>query len=127
MSRTLLVIDHRATMCAIIARVAEREGFTVRCVTDPCEAVAAFAQAQPDLVILDMVLPGLTGFQMLRELLDTGRTTRFVLMTADGIGDAYLGIAQGVARYHGMAALPVLFKPFRQAQLVELLEQVPEV
>ena len=49
----------------------------------------------------------------------------FVLTSGSGIGDACLGIAQGTARYHGVGPLPVLYEPFRLAEPIELLEQVP--
>ena len=100
-------------------------GFAVTCVTNSREAVAVFLESPTDLVILEMIMPGVDGTKVLRGILASGIAARFVLMTADGIGDAYLGIAQGMARYHGLATLPVLSKPFRPPELIGLLRQVP--
>ena len=112
-------------MCRVIGRAAERHGFAVQLVDAPLQAFDRFLAFQPDLVILDMVMPDIAATEVLRSLLDSGVPTRIVLTTSPGIGEAYLALAEGVARFHGVAP-QVLFKPFRIAELIEVLDaEVP--
>jgi CheY-like chemotaxis protein len=124
-TRKLLVIDCRIAMCRVIGRAAERHGFAVQLVDAPLQAIDRFLVFQPDLVILDMVMPEIAATEVLTALLDSGVPTRIVLTTSPGIGEAYLALAEGVARFHGVAP-QVLFKPFRIAELIEVLDaEVP--
>jgi CheY-like chemotaxis protein len=126
MNRRVLVIEDQAGMRAVISRTAERLGFTVGCVADGGQAMNAFTEMQPDIVIVDMILPGMHGADLLRGMLESGIKAHFVLTTGSGIGDAYLSLAEGVARYHGVWPLPVLLKPYRLADLVEVLQQLSQ-
>lgn len=126
MTRKLLVIDCRIAMCRVIGRAAQQHGFAVQLVDAPLQAIDRFLAFQPDLVILDMVMPDIEGTKVLSALLDSGVPTRIVLTTSPGIGEAYLALAEGVARFHGVPPPRVLFKPFRIAELIEVLDaEVP--
>ena len=126
MTRKLLVIDDRITMCRVIGRAAARHGFAVQLVDVPSEAIAHFLAFRPDLVILDMIMPDVNGTTVLGELLESGVPTRVVLTSSPGIGEAYLALAGGIARFHGIRPPRVLLKPFRIAELVEVLDaEVP--
>ncbi|HEY1932211.1 MAG TPA: response regulator [Acetobacteraceae bacterium] len=126
MSRKLLVIDDQIEICKAISHTAQRHGFEVQVVDDSESAIAVFLAFAPDVVILDLVMPGRDGIQVLHDLLTSGVPAHIVLTTASGIGDAYVRIAAGVASFHGLAPLPLLRKPFRRADLIEVLNQVPE-
>jgi FixJ family two-component response regulator len=73
-------------------------------------------------VMLDMIMPERDGIDVLNEILVTGIPTR--IMLTSGFGDAYLRLAVGVARFHGVDQVSVLKKPFRRRELVELLTSI---
>lgn len=125
MSKKLLVIDDEVGICRTISRIAQQQGFDVRAVADSRQAIDAFRAFWPDLVILDLVMPNVDGIGVLHDIIATGIPAVIVLTTGSGIGDAYLRIAEGVVRFHGIVQLAVLRKPFRRAELLEVLNRIP--
>ncbi len=119
MPRKLLIVDDQPGITRSVALIARRLGLDFRAVHDPRLAVAEFIDYQPDIVILDMVMPELDGIDVLNDIILTGQPTRIVL--SSGYGDAYMALAAGVARYHGLDSPPMLRKPFRRSELEEML------
>jgi CheY-like chemotaxis protein len=119
MPKKLLIVDDQPGITKTVALIARRLGVEFRAVHDPRLAVTEFIEYQPDIVILDMVMPEMDGIDVLNDLILTGQPTRYVL--SSGYGDAYMALAAGVARYHGVETPPMLRKPFRRAELEDLL------
>jgi two-component system, OmpR family, response regulator ResD len=125
MDRKLLVIDNHRDVADAISSVAGSLDFEVLVVDDSRRAVGIFVDFAPDLVILDVVMRGVDGVDVLNGLIASGLRALIVLSASPGIGEAYLRIAQGVARFNGFGPLPVLQKPPDMARLREVLAQVP--
>jgi len=119
MTRKLLIVDDQIGLTRVIQRMAEGLGYETRIANCPMEAVDAFVDFRPDVVILDMIMPGKDGIDVLNEMLLTGEKTRIVLTS--GLSDGYLRLAAGVARFHELEGVHVLRKPFRRAELADLL------
>lgn len=119
MNRKLLIVDDQIGLTRVIQRMAEELGYQTRIANCAMEAVDAFVEFLPDVVILDMIMPGKDGIDVLNEMLLTGEKTRFVLTS--GLSDGYLRLAAGVARFHELDGVHVLRKPFRRAELTDLL------
>jgi two-component system response regulator MtrA len=117
--KKLLVIDDEVGICTVIARVATTLGLGTRVVCEPSDAVQAFIDFAPDLVLLDMIMPGKDGVDLLHEMLLTGVPAKFILMS--GYGETFMRLAQGVAVFHGTESPATLSKPFRREALVALL------
>ncbi|HEY1933524.1 MAG TPA: response regulator [Acetobacteraceae bacterium] len=117
--KKLLVIDDEAGICTVIARMATALGLCTRVAPEPLEAVADFLDFAPDAVLLDMIMPGKDGIDLLHEMLLTGVPAKFVLMS--GYGDTYMRLAKGVTAFHGVEPPAMLSKPFRRGALVALL------
>jgi hypothetical protein len=109
MPRKLLIVDDQPGSTKIVALIAQRLGLEFKAVHDPHLAVAEFISYRPDILILEV----------LNDILLTGYPTSIVL--SSGYGEAYMHLAAGVARYHGVATPPMLRKPFRRVELEELL------
>jgi DNA-binding response OmpR family regulator len=113
MADILIVEDDRAIVYGLEANL-EFEGHAVRHVLRGDEAIAAIAAARPDLLILDVMLPGLSGFDICRRVRQTDRTLPVLMLTArsDDV-DKAMGLDLGADDY--------LTKPF---SLTELLARV---
>lgn len=70
-SPSILVVDDEPDISALVAYHLAREGFRVRTVATGAEALAAISNEQPDLVVLDVMLPGVAGLEVLREIRST--------------------------------------------------------
>lgn len=83
MFERILIVDDEAPSRIALATLLRREGFEVRDVSDGAEAIAACASFRPDLILLDIVMPGMDGFEVCRRIKATPETrlTPVVLIT----------------------------------------------
>lgn len=97
----ILVVDDDATVAEVLAAYLVREGFAVETVGDGEAALAAAAAASPDLVVLDVMLPGIGGFEVCRRLRSSGcANVPVVMLTARGDeGDRVAGLELGADDY----------------------------
>jgi two-component system response regulator TctD len=96
MAVKLLLIEDNATMRATLARALERQGITVVTCGDGARALDRWRAAVPDVVVLDLNLPGLDGLQVLAAARGEGLTTPVIIVTARGtVGDRILGLNTG--------------------------------
>ena len=113
MSRILLIEDNRDLAFGLRNNL-EIEGYEVGTAEDGMAGLKAFAKLNPDLVILDLMLPELDGFRVLRSLREGGHATPVLLLTAKGEeADKVRGLRMGADDY--------VTKPFG---LLELLARV---
>jgi CheY-like chemotaxis protein len=65
LARRILVIDDEEANVLLLASVLEREGYRdIHCVTDPTKALEAYVSLAPDIVLLDLMMPEVDGFQL---------------------------------------------------------------
>lgn len=113
MSRILVVEDNRDLAFGLRNNL-EIESYEVETAEDGKAGLEAFARVNPDLVILDLMLPELDGFRVLRSLRKNGHTTPILILTAKGEeADKVRGLRMGADDY--------VTKPFG---LLELLARV---
>ncbi len=76
--QNVLVVEDDELLVKVLERLLSVSGFTVRCVDNGEEALACAQSERPDLILLDGMLPGMNGFEILRNLRDSGlsRTSR---------------------------------------------------
>lgn len=83
----ILIIDDEDANVLLLASLLEREGYSdIHTVTDPSRAVEAFVQLEPDLVLLDLMMPEIDGFQLLEAFKRHDRADEFrpvLVLTAD--------------------------------------------
>jgi len=113
MSRILVIEDNRDLAFGLRNNL-EIEGYEVETAEDGRAGLEAIARAEPDLVILDLMLPELDGFRVLRSVRRDGHTTPILILTAKGEeADKVRGLRMGADDY--------VTKPFG---LLELLARV---
>jgi two-component system, OmpR family, response regulator TctD len=96
----LLLIEDDASMQTALTRALSRRGFVVTSCTDGGQAVAQWLHIHPDVVVLDLSLPGLDGLQVLAQARNQGLVAPVLILTARGtVGDRIAGLNQGADDY----------------------------
>jgi DNA-binding response OmpR family regulator len=114
---TILVVDDEPAIVQVIQERLEREGFRVRTAASGEGALAAVAEATPDLLILDLMLPGIDGFEVLRRLRQRGCDVPVIVLTArDDDVDVVVGLELGADDY--------IVKPFNPRELAARVRAV---
>ena len=110
MAETVLVVDDDATTRDVIVRYLEREGFEALEAEDGGRARAVIESAEPNLVILDLMLPGIDGLSVIRWMRSTGWTPVIMLTALGEETDRIVGLELGADDY--------VTKPFSPRELV---------
>ncbi|MDB5074510.1 MAG: cusR [Chloroflexi bacterium] len=105
----ILVVDDEPHITDFIALGLNREGYTVTCAADGKDALRLVQAAKPDLVILDLMLPGLDGLEVCRRLRTLSAMPILLLTARDAVEDRVQGLDAGADDY--------LCKPFSFAEL----------
>ena len=81
----VLVVEDEPTIAEIVCRYLARAGYTARTASDGLAAVAAVSSRRPDLIVLDIMLPGIDGLEVMRRVrADTELPIAIILLTAKG-------------------------------------------
>ena len=114
MPERVLVVDDDALVRRMLTRSLAAEGFEVEHVADGGAALAAAESSAPDLVVLDVTMPGLDGLAVCRRLRANGLRGSILMLTArDAVADRVAGLEAGADDY--------LVKPFAIEELVARL------
>lgn len=112
----IMVVDDEENVCELLQLYLEREGFSVETQKDGKAALEAAARRAPDLMILDLMLPGADGWEVCREIRKSSNLP-IVMLTARGEDvDKILGLELGADDY--------LAKPFNPRELVARVKAV---
>ena len=115
----ILIVDDSATTCLFMARALQKAGYEVITAGDGREGWAKAMQERPHCLVLDVVLPGMSGFSLCRQLraVDPQRNLSIIMVSTKNTPlDANWGLRQGADRY-----LP---KPFSEETLVQTVNEV---
>ncbi|MBE9507353.1 MAG: response regulator transcription factor, partial [Chloroflexi bacterium] len=108
---TVLIVDDDRKLLKMLHRTLTYEGFRVVTATDGREALAQVEAHQPDIIVLDWLMPGLNGLEVTNHLRAAHDETMILMLTArDGIEDRVEGLESGADDY--------LVKPFAPAELL---------
>ncbi|HEY5332621.1 MAG TPA: response regulator transcription factor [Solirubrobacterales bacterium] len=115
---TVLVVDDEPTIVEIVGRYMERAGFETFTAADGYKALDVATEHRPDLVVLDVMLPGIDGIEVMERLQErSGPRIAVILLTARGEeSDRLVGLRNGADDY--------VVKPFSPAELVARVEAV---
>jgi DNA-binding response OmpR family regulator len=115
---TVLVADDDPDIRELVTFKLEQAGYKVHAVGDGVAALAAARALSPSLLLLDVMMPGLNGYEVCRRLrADGGRTIPVIMLTAKAQeGDVETGFAMGVDDY--------IVKPFSPRELLTRVNNV---
>ncbi len=112
----ILIVDDDSNICELLRLYFEKDGFQADIVTDGIKALEAFESSKPDLVLLDIMLPGMDGWQICREIRKTSQTP-IIMLTAKGeTFDKVLGLELGADDY--------ITKPFETKEVIARVKAV---
>lgn len=113
----LLVVDDEENLRSMLCAALRHHGFTVDMAADGTEALAGIGATRPDLIVLDVMMPGIDGFEVCRRLRADGDLTPVLFLTArDETEDKVRGLKLGGDDY--------LEKPFSLEELMARIEAV---
>ncbi len=117
MAEQILVVEDEQAIAAFIHTALEREGFGVRLAGDGAEALAQVQADRPDLILLDLMLPGMDGFEVCRQVRQREAYIPIVMLTArsDDV-DKIVGLELGADDY--------ITKPFNARELIARVRAV---
>lgn len=114
--RDILVVDDDPSLRELLRQQLTDRGFAVRLATDGYEAIEAARSRRPDLVILDVMMPGLSGFDVAAMLKNDPKTESVPILILSIVADEQRGLRLGVDRY--------MQKPMEADGLVEAVEEL---
>ncbi len=114
----ILVVDDEPTIGEVVSRYLERAGYATRVAADGDSALELHSERAADLIVLDLMLPGVDGLDVMRRIRkDRTRRPAFILLTAKGEeSDRIVGLSLGADDY--------VVKPFSPAELVARVDAV---
>ncbi|GAA2212966.1 response regulator transcription factor [Nonomuraea monospora] len=113
----VLVVDDEPNIRELLSEALELNGFTVRTAADGRQALEAVARERPDIVVLDVMMPGLDGFAVARRLREAGDSPMVLFLTAkDAVPDRIAGLTAGGDDY--------VTKPFSLEEVVLRLRAI---
>ena len=113
----VLIVDDDECQRTLLAEVTAGLGFSVETASDGEDALAKHSAQAADVILTDLVMPGMDGFDLLRSLESSGDRTPAIALT--GVG----GIEQGISVVHDLKAFWFLEKPVQTSILRALLER----
>ncbi|MGN0499237.1 MAG: response regulator [Acutalibacteraceae bacterium] len=112
----IMIVDDDVNICELLRLYIEKEGFSVVTVNDGEAAVKSFEKENPDLILLDIMLPKLDGWQVCREIRKTSQCP-IIMLTAKGeVFDKVLGLELGADDY--------MVKPFEAKEVIARIRAV---
>jgi DNA-binding response OmpR family regulator len=115
-SPVLLIVDDDQELCSLLVEYLTPEGFVVELLANGVAALERLAKSKPDLVVLDVMLPELSGFEVLRRIRATSAVPVIMLTARGEEVDRVVGLEMGADDY-----LP---KPFSPRELVARIKAV---
>ncbi len=114
--KTILVVDDTASVRTLLQDYLTQQGFRVVTAANGQEAIYAARHSTPDLILLDIMMPQMDGFEFLRQYRKEKQTPVIVITAKEEETDAVLGLELGADDY--------VIKPFRMRELVSRVRAV---
>ncbi|MGL4501523.1 response regulator transcription factor [Planktothrix paucivesiculata] len=116
---TVMVVEDSVTQREMICSLLKQNGLQVSIATDGVEALEEVQKKRPDLMVLDIVMPRMNGYELCRRLKSDPKTRNIAIVMCSSKGeefDRYWGMKQGADAY--------IAKPFQPEELVGTVKQL---
>lgn len=116
----VLVVEDEALVRDVWLDALQAAGYTVEGVASGIEALARLSECQPDLILLDMMLPDMSGVSFLARLRATAAWQRIPVLIISALGDDFLQAIDGqIAEFPSLGVVRILTKPVQVETMVE--------
>lgn len=120
MSKSILIVDDEPDTLIMIRDLLDGEGYDVHTAEDGASAIESLQKATPDLIILDLMMPGMDGFEFVRHKTKLGLAPGVPIIVLTALdtftyNDMFLAEMLGVCLF--------MYKPFRAARLLENIQE----
>ena len=112
----IMIVDDDSNICELIRLYLEKEKYVTHIVNDGLEAIVAFSDFKPDLVLLDVMLPGMDGWQVCRKIRSASNVPIIMLSAKGETFDKVLGLELGADDY--------IVKPFETKEVLARIKAV---
>lgn len=119
MAKTILTVDDERSIVRLVQVNLERQGYNVLTAYDGRQALEQIAENRPDMVICDVMMPYMDGFEVLRQLRLNAQTRDLpvIMLTAKAMdNDVFTGYQRGATCY--------LTKPFSPPELISFVKRI---
>jgi len=123
-NRRILILDDDAAVGQTIQWIAEGLGFDAEFVTSSAEFFEKLSQRRPDVITIDLVMPGLDGVEIMRLLAELRCSAKIII--SSGMGTRVLDAARRSASEHGLSIAGVISKPISREALRSLVGEGSE-
>ncbi len=112
----ILIVDDDSNISELVSLYLTKEHFETLCAEDGYEALEKFREFQPDLILLDLMLPGLDGYEICKEIRKTSNVPIIMVSAKGEVFDKVLGLELGADDY--------IIKPFDPKELVARVKAI---
>lgn len=112
----ILIVDDDTNISELVSLYLTKEHFETMCAEDGYEALEKFRDFQPDLILLDLMLPGLDGYEICKEIRKTSNVPIIMVSAKGEVFDKVLGLELGADDY--------IIKPFDPKELVARVKAI---
>lgn len=116
MARSVLVVDDAAFMRMMIRDILAREGYVIYEAVNGRDAVEKYMEVQPDLVTMDITMPGMSGLEALQSIRDHDPAARVLMVSA-------MGQQKMIVEALEYGAMDFLVKPFQPTKVLETVKK----
>ncbi len=116
MTSKILIIDDDTSLTELLETYLSQQGYSIRIANDGAEGLRSFLNHQPDLVVLDVVIPKMDGWKVMERIRDFGRVPIVMLTSRSDEQDILKGFSSGADDY--------VSKPFSFAELAARIQAV---
>lgn len=116
MPRSVLVVDDAAFMRMMIRDILSRDGYAIHEAVNGLDAIEKYLEVRPDLVTMDITMPGMSGLEALKTIREHDPSARVLVVSAMGQQNMIVEALE-----HG--ALDFLVKPFQPTKVLETVRR----
>ncbi len=110
MEYKVLIVDDEISICELLSTELELDGYETKCAYDGAAALEAFASFKPDIILLDIMLPVFSGYEVLERINSVSDVPVIMLTARDATEDIVEGLGKGADDY--------ITKPFETSELL---------
>lgn len=116
--KRVLIVDDSSTNVVLLEAILHNHGYEIRTAMSVKEAYSMLDQQIPDLILLDLLIPQISGYQFLEQIKDDDKTSRIPVIIVSAVTDA-----PNIRRTLEMGAVDFIEKPVDIKQLISKVEK----